>query len=257
MKLNVPIQFSKVADLYDFYVRVDFDIEFFRKETEGIDGEVLELMCGTGRVSIPLLEAGRRLVCIDYSKEMLDVFAQKITGKNYPVELVHADVAKLNLGRQFDLAFLPFHSLSEILSLELQTQAISAISNHISANGIFICTLQNPVNRLKNTDGVQREVGTFCIGEGRVLKVFSQSRYNPDEGTVTGIQTYFILDSSDNLLEERSLDICFRPVYYKQFRSMAIAAGFKIDAVYGDYSWSDFDILKSDFMIFKLRRVSG
>lgn len=57
---------SLVADIYDFYVKVDFDIPFFLNETEKHDEEILELMCGTGRVSIPLLQSGRKMTCVDY-----------------------------------------------------------------------------------------------------------------------------------------------------------------------------------------------
>ena len=55
MEIN---NYDYIADLYDIYVPVTFDIDFFVKETKRSSGEVLELMSGTGRVSIPLLEAG-------------------------------------------------------------------------------------------------------------------------------------------------------------------------------------------------------
>jgi hypothetical protein len=55
MEIN---NYDYIADLYDIYVPVTFDIDFFVRETKKSSGEVLELMSGTGRVSIPLLEAG-------------------------------------------------------------------------------------------------------------------------------------------------------------------------------------------------------
>ncbi len=56
--MEKPIDFDKVADIYDFYVNVNFDVPFFLQETENTDKPVLELMCGTGRVFVPLPEAG-------------------------------------------------------------------------------------------------------------------------------------------------------------------------------------------------------
>jgi ubiquinone/menaquinone biosynthesis C-methylase UbiE len=67
------IQFDKVSNIYDNYVKVDSDIPFFLKETENYRDEILELMCGTGRVSIPLLEAGLSMTCVDNSKGMLEI----------------------------------------------------------------------------------------------------------------------------------------------------------------------------------------
>ena len=59
--------YDLVSDLYDIYIPVTFDIDFFIQETKNTPGEVLELMSGTGRVSIPLLEAGVKLTCVDLS----------------------------------------------------------------------------------------------------------------------------------------------------------------------------------------------
>ena len=52
------IDFDQVADLYDSYVQVDFDVEFWRQEAATTGGKVLELMCGTGRIGLPLIKAG-------------------------------------------------------------------------------------------------------------------------------------------------------------------------------------------------------
>ncbi len=66
MKFN---DYGPVANLYDIYVPATFDFDFFINETTKSKGEVLELMSGTGRVSIPLLEAGVKLTCVDLSAE--------------------------------------------------------------------------------------------------------------------------------------------------------------------------------------------
>ncbi|MGV8138176.1 MAG: hypothetical protein AB2L20_23450 [Mangrovibacterium sp.] len=59
------------------------------------------------------------------------------------------DVTKLDLNKKFGLIILPFHSITEILSTELQIQALRSIASHLDQNGIFILTLQNPETRLK------------------------------------------------------------------------------------------------------------
>ena len=67
------IDFGHVADIYDSYTNVDFDVDFFKMLCKGRKN-ILELMCGTGRVSIPLLDEGFPLTCVDYSEEMLEIF---------------------------------------------------------------------------------------------------------------------------------------------------------------------------------------
>lgn len=249
-----PIQFDGVADIYDCYVTASYDIPFFLKETENINDDILELMCGTGRVSIPLLEAKRRLICIDYSQGMLDSFRKKIEGKHYPVELITMDVTKLKLDKKFGMIILPFHSFSEILEPDLQLTALKAISSHLEKNGIFICTLQNSVVKLKTADGVTKLLGSFPSGNGNKLIVSYMNQIAPDRKTITGFQLYEIFNSMDILIGKRYLEINFRPVLRREFEEMATQANLEIVNVYGDYSHSDFDEARSTYMIYRLRR---
>ncbi len=250
--MGVPINFDKVADIYDYYVNVNFDVPFFLKETEHTNKPVLELMCGTGRVSIPLLKQGRKLVCVDYSQGMLDRFAEKIKGENLAVKLVNADVTELSLNRKFDIILLPFHSLQEITSKELQQQALHVIYRHLSDSGTFVCTLQNPEVRLANADGTIRALGKYNVDDTKNLVISYTNLYQ--NRIVTGFQFYELYDMQNRLVEKRILEICFRPIPYDEFSEMLEDSGFKIQRVFGGYDYSAFDINKSPFMIFKLKR---
>src|SRR6266566_1324936 len=53
------------------------DVPFWRRIALEADGSVLELGCGTGRVSLPLARAGVSLVGIDRSAPMLDRAARR------------------------------------------------------------------------------------------------------------------------------------------------------------------------------------
>ncbi|MFV0398063.1 MAG: class I SAM-dependent methyltransferase [Bacteroidales bacterium] len=247
--MEKPIVFDKVADLYDSYVRVDFDVPFFLQETTN-HTTVLELMSGTGRVSIPLLKNGRKLVCVDYSQGMLDRFSEKISGTEYDVKLICADVTTLSLGTQFDCIILPFHSLQEIVSKESQLNAIKSIHRHLTNGGIFVCTLQNPRIRLADADGSIKSLGTFLIDEFRQMKLSCSNKI--ENGIVTGFQLYEIYNQQKLLIERRVLDVCFRPIEYEEFVDMLNESGFTIKHVFGDYDYSEFDIETSPYMLFRL-----
>lgn len=252
--MKESIKFDKVADIYDFYVNVDFDVPFFVSETEGFKGEILELMCGTGRVSIPLLEKGRTMTCIDYSKGMLDSFGQKIKNKNYHVNLIQMDVTNLSLNKKYGLIFLPFHSITEIISNEFQIKALQSISLHLDKDGIFILTLQNPKTRLRFADGITRIMGKYLIDENRQLIISYMNQYYETEKIVSGFQFYEIYDSLNILIEKRYLEINFKPISDSELRSMIKNAGLEIVEMYGDYSYNSFDEETSNFMIYKMRK---
>jgi ubiquinone/menaquinone biosynthesis C-methylase UbiE len=252
--MKEPIKFDKVADIYDFYVNVDFDIPFFLKETEKFKGNILELMCGTGRVSIPLLESGRNMTCVDYSKAMLELFEQKIKNKNYNINLIQMDVTNLKLTKKYGMILLPFHSITEIISTDLQIKALQSISLHLDKNGTFILTLQNPKIRLRLADGITRVMGKFRIDKNRQLTISYMNQYNETDKIVSGFQFYEIYDSMDILIEKRYLEINFKPISDSEIRNMIKTAGLEIVEMFGDYSYNSFDEEISDFMIYKLKK---
>ena len=254
IKNKSTIDFDKVADIYDFYVNVDFDASFFINETENYEGEVLELMCGTGRVSIPLLKAGRKMTCVDYSKGMLNSFKKKINNKDYSVDLVEMDVTNLRLDKQFGLIILPFHSLSEILTKEKQQEALKCISDHLETGGTFILTLQNPENRIKHADGTMRIIGKFSVDEDKEMVLSYTNQYNEKEDIVSGFQFYETYNSENIMIEKRYLEINFKPIQLNTLKEMISKTDMEIKTIYGDYSYGEFNIQESDFMICKLTK---
>jgi SAM-dependent methyltransferase len=111
------IDYDRVADVYDLYVTSDLDVGFYVEEATKARGKVLELMCGTGRVSVPLLEVGVDLTCVDASAGMLARLEERLHARKLKARVVRADIRHLDLGEEeFELALVPFHSFSELVS---------------------------------------------------------------------------------------------------------------------------------------------
>jgi 2-polyprenyl-3-methyl-5-hydroxy-6-metoxy-1,4-benzoquinol methylase len=69
------------------------DIPFYIEFAKEIDAErILELGCGTGRVSIPLAKSGFLVNGINLSKEMLEVFSSKLKNMDRNVQNNKLDV---------------------------------------------------------------------------------------------------------------------------------------------------------------------
>jgi SAM-dependent methyltransferase len=249
-----PIQFGKVADLYDSYVRVDFDIPFWLAEAHTLAGESLELGAGTGRVSLPLLRAGVRLTCVDYSPEMLAVLRRKLQSSQLTAKIYEQDIAALDIPGRYDLIFIPFHAFSEILDQDRQKAALRRIHSHLTPSGVFICPLQNPRVRSKTLDGTLVTLGEFPLESGRSLIVRSQVLYERRSQRATGRQLYEVYDGDKKLVHSRSLEINFVLFEKEEFEELVRAEGFSVISLYGDYSREQFDCDRSPFMIWKLAR---
>ena len=253
--MKLAIDYAKIADIYDIYVQATTDILFFLKEAKKTAGPVLELMSGTGRISIPLIEKGIDLTCVDRSPEMLNILKRKLMTKNMNARTHLVDVCRLKLHTHFDLIFLPFQSFSELLSHEDQTDALKSIYDHLSKHGRFICTLHNPVVRSIHIDGQLRLLGKFQDkSSGGTLLLWSFLENNPTDKQITGLQFYEFYNKDGKMTSKRCVDVAFTLIERDDFEDMIHRVGFKISKRYGNYDYSSFNEKQSPFMIFEMIR---
>jgi SAM-dependent methyltransferase len=249
------MNYDRIAVLYDAYVTSDFDVDFFMKQTEQTTGEILELMSGTGRLSLPLIEAGLPLTCVDSSAAMLNILRQKLREQQLTATVIEMDVRELSLGKKFDLIFIPFHAFAEIVSHAGQRQALQKIGEHLTQNGRFICTLHNPPIRMKMIDGRENLIGKFPLERyGGALFVWSVETYNSDTKIVKGYQFYEEYNVGGRLQSKLFLDIEFYLHDRASIEQLIADTGFQVEALYGDYSGGVFRPDTSPVMIWCLSR---
>jgi SAM-dependent methyltransferase len=245
------IDYDNIADIYDLYVTADYDLPFFMSETKSVEGRVLELMAGTGRLSLPLNEVGVKLTCVDSSNAMLEVLSRKLKQRGLHADIICADVCRLSLPAQFELAILPFQAFMEIIGEENQRAALAEVFKCLVPGGRFVCTLHNPAIRRKQVDGVLRLVGHFPT-EGGTLVV---SGFEQGGKPVVSRQQFFeFFDADGRLLEKRLLQMKFAFVEKDEFEQMAQSAGFHVAQLYGSYDRDPFDPAQSPVMIWRLEK---
>jgi ubiquinone/menaquinone biosynthesis C-methylase UbiE len=245
------IDYDLVADLYDLYVTADYDVPFFVAEVTRTKGAVLELTAGTGRLSLPLIEAGARLTCVDASRGMLDMLARKLAERGLRAELRRAEASRMELSERFELALLPFQSFMEILDEDDQRAALAAVFACLEPGGRFICTMHNPAVRRRQVDGMLRLVGQFAAPEGTLVVSGVEQGGNP---VVARLQFFELFGADGRMLWKRLLPMRFAFVEKETFERMAREVGFRIANLYGNYDRSPFDPASSPVMIWMLER---
>ena len=253
---TAPIDYDRVADVYDLYVASELDVGFYVEEASEVGGKVLELMCGTGRVSVPLLEAGVDLTCVDASEGMLARLEERLRAKKFDARLLRADVRHLDLGQEdFDLALIPFHSFSELVSPHDQELTLRAVHGCLKEGGRLICPLHNPAIRAKSADGALRLNGSFPTADGGLLVVSGFETLDEGSGVVDRVQLYEFFDASNKLRAKRVLPMRFALIDGSGFCELARAAGFLPVALYGDYERGEYREDSSHFMIWIMEKV--
>jgi SAM-dependent methyltransferase len=245
------IDYNRIAEIYDLYVTADYDVPFFLSEIKPVQGPILELMAGTGRLSLPLIESGAKLTCVDSSSAMLEVLSQKLQQRGLHAEVVCADVCQLSLPPAFELAILPFQSFMEIIGEANQRAALAAVFKCLVPGGRFICTLHHPAIRRKQVDGVLRLVGQFPTESGTLVVSGFEQGGNP---VVSRLQFFEFFDGDGHLREKRLLQMKFAFVEKHAFEQMAQDAGFRIVQLYGSYDRAPFDPAQSPVMIWRLEK---
>jgi SAM-dependent methyltransferase len=185
------MNYDRIANYYDRYVKTDLDFNFFLKETAKTSGEILELMSGTGRLSLPLIQSGVKLTCVDSSLPMLQILNHKLEKQQLSAAVIHQDICNLNLNKQFDMIILPFHSFAELVSEADRFKTLQVINKHLSQKGRFLCPLHNPIVRLKTITNQLHLLGIYPPeAEDNTLFVWSAENYNPHTQIVEGVHIY-------------------------------------------------------------------
>ncbi len=246
-----------VADLYDTYVPITFDVDFFIREARKTTGAVLELMSGTGRVSIPLMEAGVNLTCVDISAKSNAILRQKLEDKHLKAEVYDMDVCQLNLPKQFGMVIIPFHSFAHIISPTDQQKALQRIKEHLLPGGAFICTLRNPVVRHADIDGQLKLAFAYSLGEqqGKLLWWMLEEFSPNDNQLVNAYEVFEVYDADGMMISKRLMELNFRLTSKEQFEAMLTSAGFSIQALYGDYDYQVFDAQSSPSLVWILKKL--
>ena len=116
------------------------DVTFWQKMARGTRGPILELGCGTGRVSLPAARVGARVIGIDRSAAMLArartrLRRSKLGGR---LQLVRGDITALPFhDRRFDLVMAPYGILQSLLDDEVVEAALRSVRRVLAAGGTF------------------------------------------------------------------------------------------------------------------------
>ena len=150
-------------------------VEFWLAQARIRGGPVLELGCGTGKLSIPLAEAGFSVAGLDNSPALLQFAASK----NEDVNWIEGDMRGFDLDERFALIMLPSNNLGHLHTPEDFESCISSVKRHLLPGGAFVIDVFVPNLALLLRDAEEEYVlddYESPEGQGRVC-VMARSRY--------------------------------------------------------------------------------
>lgn len=249
--------FDRFARFYDLdYESFQEDVAMYLGFAERTGGPLLELGCGTGRLLLPLAEAGYQITGVDMSEQMLAIARAKLdeAGLSDHATLIQDDMRAVRLDQRYRLAFIAINSFMHLTTMEDQLAALRVWREALVPGGLLIIDLYNPnPQRLLEADGrVELQGRWFDPDTGAtVMKHFSRTLDDARQLQ----HVLFIYDEvfPDGALRRTLAPFQARYVFRFEGELLLDKAGFTPEQVYGSYDLDPYTG-ESERMIFVARR---
>jgi len=225
------------ADIYDeVYSFLDYDIDFYLQKASNIKGNILEIGCGTGRITIPLMENGANITGIDSSQKMIDRLRIKVSSNKDAIKIIKQDVRTLELAQKFNLVIVPYRGFQSLLTVEDQINALNSLRNHLKPDGNLIITLFVPGKDLFD----QRSDIFYHLRDSRYTEGYGyRSLHHRTEfdhhNQLLHTQISITEHVDDYLISKRYANFTLRYLYTDEARYLFKYCGFRIEEITGDY----------------------
>ncbi len=235
------------------------DVPFWRDVARQASGRVLELGCGTGRISLPLARAGVDLVGIDRSAPMLERAAKRLAAmrKRTPgrggrrLRLIRGDIRHLPFApRSFSMVLAPYGILQSLVRDKDLNATLAAVADVVVPGGLFGIDLVPDVPNWREYSNRIQLKGRAAGGAH--LTLVESVRQDRRRRLTVFEQTY--VERRGRAVREHTFDLTFRTLPIPTFTRRLERAGFAVDAVLGDYRGGPWDE-RADVWIVLARRV--
>ncbi|MFX0108105.1 MAG: class I SAM-dependent DNA methyltransferase [Candidatus Hodarchaeota archaeon] len=135
--------YRDTARFYDLFVQRP-DETLYLELAKRFGSPILELACGTGRITLLLAQAGYEITGIELSPEMLEIAQEKL--RQLPedvqsrVSFNRGDITNFQLDKKFAMVIIPW-SFKFLLTTDDQLACLRQVRQHLADNGVFILDL--------------------------------------------------------------------------------------------------------------------
>lgn len=214
------------AELYDAENRWAKDDDFYLALALQAGGPVLDLACGTGRLTRAIAARGLAVTGIDLARPMLQRAGDLARREGLSIEWIEGDFRRFDLGRRFRLVLMTAHAFQALISEADQRACLAHVAAHLEPGGLFAFEVRNPTARdvASNHEVYAQPIQDLL---GRWIDRAVASRYDPHtqiedvsrrrtlratgETSVTRIRLrYTTAEALDRLLEEAGFAVAAR-----------------------------------------------
>jgi SAM-dependent methyltransferase len=235
---------SFIADYYDESPVVKGriqDVIFYRDAAREYGDPVLELGCGTGRVTMALAEAGKRITGLDLSERMLEYAVKKRA--TLPVEprervhLVQGDMTRFDLGEKFRLVIIPFRPFQHLLQVEQQIDCLECVRKHLAPGGrLILDVFQTDAERMHDPVHMREVLVTeYKTADGRQVRISERVAAFHRAEQRNDVEMIFSIKHKGGKQERLIFAWTLRYFFRYEVEHLLARCGFRVKAEYGNF----------------------
>ena len=233
------------ASIYDqYFTGVEGDVAFYSNEASRHAGRVLEIGCGTGRITIPLAQSGVSVTGLDNSPEMISVLKAKLIDLpaevNNHIQIKQADMRTFDASHPFKQVLIPYRTFMHLLTPQDQIQALTNIHNHLAPKGRLLLNIYDPVAELAQMDTRQPALlyDTEFIrpSTGNRVLAWYYRRFDVIHQIISQQFIFEELDHEGTQVARHITPLTLRYTHRYEMHYLLELCGFRIDDLLGDFS---------------------
>lgn len=210
--INADIDYKKWADFIE---------KILKKECKSRPELVLDLGCGTGKMTLELAGRGYDMIGIDYSTEMLDVARSAAEESNRDILWLCQDMREFELYGTVDATVCCLDCINHLEDTDDLMECFSLVHNYLIPDGIFIFDVNGRFkfeNVYSDNTFTMEENGGFCVWQNfydeeskmcdfyiTLFKECKDGKYRRYDETQT--ERMYTLDELNNALSSCGLDL--------------------------------------------------
>ncbi|MBI5274626.1 MAG: class I SAM-dependent methyltransferase [Chlamydiales bacterium] len=126
------------------------EVFFYADVLKGVQGPILEAMCGSGRLLVPLLRLGFEIDGLDNSAEMLESCKKRCLSENLKVSLFNQQIESSSL-KKYALIFIAVGSFQLITDRAEALKVLRILHSHLQPDGSLILDTFIPWDSIKES----------------------------------------------------------------------------------------------------------
>lgn len=234
------------ANIYDGLNTFLSDLQFYKKWLpKNKEAKILELCCGTGRLTVPIAKDGHNICGVDYTLSMLGQAKVKASEAGLEINFIEADIRSLNLQEKFDFIFIPFNSIHHLYKNEDLFKAFNGVKNHLKEGGLFLLDCFNPnIQYIVEGEKEQRKIAEYTTEDGRAVLIKQTMRYE-SATQINRIEWHYFINGEFHSIQNLDMRLFFP----QELDSYLEGVGFEIIHKFGSFEEERFEN-KSEKQIF-------